>query len=150
MKTLHIEIPEGYEVKDFDKDTGKVSFQEKPKSPIERINTVEDILNDHKIDINDFETECSDIPEDEKAYKLIKLLSKSLNEGWEPDWDNSNETKYVPWFEMGGSSGFRFDGCGDWDSHSDVGSRLCFKSRKLAEYAGKQFTELYKKFMIIQ
>ncbi|MCQ9638645.1 hypothetical protein MP478_04525 [Chryseobacterium sp. WG14] len=95
------------------------------------------------------------LPENHKKaiiahYKLI-IIAEALNEGWVPDWQNSNQTKYFPWFKMGSSSGsgFSFYGYDDWNSGSAVGSRLCFKSRELAEYAGKQFTEIYKKYMTI-
>lgn len=83
--------------------------------------------------------------------QIVVVITKALNEGWTPDWSNSNETKYFPWFRMGSSSGsgFSFNGYGGWATSSTVGSRLCFKSRELAEYAGKQFTEIYKEFMTI-
>ncbi|WP_271730210.1 hypothetical protein, partial [Aquimarina algiphila] len=74
---------------------------------------------------------------------------KSLNEGWLPDWDNGEYDKYYPWFKMS-SSGFRYDGYGLRVSGSAVGSRLCFKSSELARYAGEQFTDVYRKFMIIE
>lgn len=35
-------------------------------------------------------------------------------------------------------------------SASFVGSRLCFKSSELAEHAGKNFTSVYKQFMVIE
>lgn len=73
----------------------------------------------------------------------------ALNEKWVPNLNDSNQTKWFPWFELGGSSGFRYSDSGGWDSGSVVGSRLCFKTRELAEYSGKQFTEVYKRFMII-
>jgi signal-transduction protein with cAMP-binding, CBS, and nucleotidyltransferase domain len=83
--------------------------------------------------------------------QIMVVITKALNEGWIPDWSNSNETKYFPWFRMGSSSGsgFSFHVCDSWGTYSHVGSRLCFKSRELAEYAGKQFTEIYKEFMTI-
>jgi hypothetical protein len=87
--------------------------------------------------------------QDEIAYRILKMLAKSLNQGWVPDWSNHNEYKYYPYFELGGSSGFRFHGYGLWRSHSLVGSRLCFKTRELAEHAGKHFTDVYRKFMVI-
>ena len=84
-------------------------------------------------------------------YKLV-IIAEALNEGWKPNWDNWDEIKYHPWFDMEGSSsgsGFAFGGYGSWVADSYVGSRLCFKSRELAEYAGKQFTEIYKEYMTI-
>lgn len=88
---------------------------------------------------------------DEAAYKKLKVVARALNGDWTPNWGNHSERKYMPWFTMGDSSGagFSCDGCDGWYSGSAVGSRLCFKSRELAEYAGEQFTELYKDFMLV-
>jgi pantothenate kinase len=83
---------------------------------------------------------------DEKAYKQIKIIVKALNEGWQPDWNNSNQYKYYPWFYMDVPSGFSLDNVGGNCTNSRVGSRLCFKSRGLADYAAKQFLDLYKQF----
>ena len=80
-------------------------------------------------------------------YKLM-VITKALNEGWEPNWNDSNEWKYYPWFSMGGSRGFSYYGC-DGLSGSYVGARLCFKSHELAEYAGAQFKELYKEYFTL-
>ena len=82
--------------------------------------------------------------------QLAVVIVKALNEGWEPNWDDSYEYKYFPWFYLsGGSSGFRFFDSDYWDTASYVGSRLWLKSSDLAKYAGEQFTEVYKNFMII-
>jgi len=84
-------------------------------------------------------------------YQKIVLIAKALNEGWVPDWGNSSEYKYRPWFDMGGTSGSRFSYFDfDYDdSISCVGSRLCFKTRALAEFAGKTFINEYKDFMLM-
>ncbi len=150
MQTLKIEIPKGYEFESFDKVSGELKLREKPKNVMERIKTVADVLDDNGIMNIEFNMNCQGLTEDEVDYKILKLLTKSLNEGWTPDWSNSSQPKYFPWFEMKGSSGFRFNGCDHWAATSGVGSRLCFKSRELAEYAGKQFTAVYKQFMIIE
>lgn len=148
MKTLQIEIPEGYEIDQFNKETGEISFKKVEKSITDRIKTISDIFDYHGINIEAFYCEHENHSKDEIAYTILKLLCSALNEGWKPDWDNPNELKYYPWFEIGGSSGFQFNDYDCWRSLSDVGSRLCFKSRELAEYAGKQFTDLYKQFML--
>jgi hypothetical protein len=151
MKTLKIEIPIGFEIDNFDIKTGEIKFKETPKDIKERIKTFADVLNHLNIDEDDFDDENEGLQIDEIAYKKVKLIVKVLNEGWIPDWMDS-EYKYFPWFDMKGSSsgsGFSFCDCGDWGTYSSVGSRLCFKSRELAEYAGKQFTEIYKQYMTI-
>lgn len=81
---------------------------------------------------------------DEIAYKKLKVIIAALNEGWTPDWNNSNEVKYYPWFEM--RSGFRLTYVFDYYRASNVGSRLCFRTRDLANYAVSQFPDLYKDF----
>jgi hypothetical protein len=91
---------------------------------------------------------------DEVAYKQLKVIIKALNESWTPDWNNDNQPKYWPWFLMGKTksnpSGFRLDDGVDCScAGSAVGSRLCFKSRELAEYAAKQFEDLYKQYLTI-
>ena len=86
------------------------------------------------------------------AYYKIVIIAKALNEGWTPDWTNGKWDKYYPWFEMGSPSGvgFSFNGCDAWYTNSFAGSRLCFKSSELAEYAGKQFESLYKEYFVIE
>jgi hypothetical protein len=87
--------------------------------------------------------------DDEVAYKELKLIAEALNEGWKPNWDDHNECKYYPWFNMS-SSGLSDGDFGCSCSGSGVGSRLCFKSEELAKYAGKQFIDLYTKLFIIK
>lgn len=83
---------------------------------------------------------------DEIAYKKLKIIIRALNEGWTPDWNNSSQYKWYNWFYM---DTFRFADASDRYSYSDVGSRLCFKSRELAEYAAKQFLSEYKALLTL-
>lgn len=84
---------------------------------------------------------------DEAAYKKLKVIVKALNEGWTPDWDNGNQKKWYPYFDM--RSGFSFGGTAytNWYTLDGVGSRLCLKNEELARYAGNQFLGLYKEFL---
>lgn len=85
--------------------------------------------------------------------KLITIV-QALNEGWTPDWSN-DEPKYYGWFDLekdeNNKTGFRLSSVNYCCSLSDAGSRLCFKSRELAEYAFKQkeILSLYKDFMTL-
>lgn len=83
------------------------------------------------------------------AFAKLSIIRRALNEGWTPNWGNSSEMKYYPWFKFHPGSGFAFGGCGCDYATSDVGSRLCFKSRELAEYAGKQFEAIYRDFLTL-
>ena len=113
---------------------------------IEKIKTYEDALQaTGRPDVPDF----SALPEDMRKhftalYKMVVIV-EALNEGWKPDWNDSNERKCFPWFWMSPSS-FAFD-----DSryayvraYAGSGSRLKLKSDELAEYCGKQFVDIWK------
>ena len=155
MQTLTIPIPEGFEIDSLDKNTSQITLREKPKDVMLRINTLEDAIKElgekdvEVIIYRKMEDFLSDQSHPVNQQKAI-ILTKAFNEGWVPDWDNTIQAKYFPWFEMGGSSGFRFDVFVLWRSASYVGSRLCFKSSKLAEHVGKKFTSVYKQFMLIK
>ena len=45
-------------------------------------------------------------------YKLM-IITEALNEGWTPNWDDWEERKYYPWFDMrsSASGGFSFHDC---------------------------------------
>ena len=85
-------------------------------------------------------------------YQLM-VIAEALNEGWTPDWSNGEWDKWYPWFDMDDSSSagrFSFDVADYQRSSSTVGSRLCFKSKDLADYAGTQFLELYRELFVIE
>lgn len=147
MKTITIPIPEGFQIDSLDKSTGEIKLIPVPKSIKERIKTFDDVLNYHGFHENS--PFLSTGTPDEIAYKKLKFIAEALNEGWEPDWDDSDQRKYYPWFKMasGGFSYRVYDG--HWAS-SHVGSRLCFKSADLAKYAAETFTDIYKEFFIIK
>ena len=85
-------------------------------------------------------------------YQLM-VIAEALNEGWTPDWSNGEWDKWYPWFNMDNSSSagrFSFGDSVNQYSISTVGSRLCFKSEELADYAGTQFLELYRELFVIE
>lgn len=100
-------------------------------------------------DVPDF----SNLPTDmrkhfEAQYKMI-VIAEALNEGWIPDWDNYDEYKYYPWFEMSPSSfAFVVSLYAYASAFAGSGSRLKFRTRELAEYAAKQFIDIWKDIQI--
>lgn len=121
----------------------------------DRIKTYEDACEELgikpiKID-NDLIPQCQNAKDRAAnyAYHQLTIIARALNEGWEPDWSNSGENKYYPYFlyNAGAGSGFAYFDCGYVHSYSVVGSRLVFKSSALAIYAGKQFTDIYNQFL---
>ena len=150
MNKIQIQIPEGFKIKSFDTETGNVSFEPIPQDIKERIKTFEDVMKHLGIDPEEFDDRIEDMTPDEAAYVKLKHIAQALNEGWKPNWNDSNERKYHPWFDMrSASGGFSFDGYGYWLTPSGVGSRLCFKSSELARYAGTQFESIYKDFLTL-
>lgn len=109
-----------------------------------------------------------------EAYLKLRIITAALNEGWTPQF-TEDEYRYFPWFWLytkeeiakmdkeerkkvvlfggaanhGAAAGFA---CAHTftapsTTYAYVGSRLCFKSSALAEYAGKQFAEIYFAFV---
>jgi len=110
------------------------------------IKTFEDALDKSELTQEQFDEMYGTSPQSQ-AFGKLEVIAKALNEGWKPNWGNSSEYKYYPWFKLqGGFSFHRFD---FYCTRSGVGSRLCFKSRELAEYAGNQFLSIYKTYMTI-
>ncbi len=114
--------------------------------------------------------------EDLEAYLKLRIITAALNEGWEPQF-TQDEDRWFPWFvlwteELTGKSDEwkrerrlttmqyhrgEYAGLASAYSYSApsytsafVGSRLCFKSDTLAEYAGKQFIKLWMDFYLIR
>lgn len=91
----------------------------------------------------------------EAYYKLV-IIAKALNEGWKPNWNDSDECKYYPWFDVDATAeqtsgvGLSYNVSSYDYSHSFVGSRLMFKTAELAKYAGKQFNELYADYFLLK
>lgn len=86
--------------------------------------------------------------QDEIAYKKIKVIAAALNEGVVLSFANHSQRKWRPWFQHDGTA-FRFggSGCAFVRTHSAGGSRLCFASEELSNYAGKQFIDLYNQLL---
>ena len=83
-------------------------------------------------------------------YKLI-VIAEALNEGWKPNWQDSDEYKYYPWFDMSNPAGV---GCSNTYNAASatcagVGSRLCLKNRELAIYFGQTFTDLFNDSLLL-
>lgn len=76
------------------------------------------------------------------------LIAEAYNQGWMPDWNNSSEYKYYPYWDLSGA-GFRLYAVGDDCSHSDVGSRLVFRESRFVEDAIKKFPDVYKGFLTL-
>lgn len=81
-------------------------------------------------------------------YEKLKIITKAINGRWTIDWNNPDQPKWYPWFRLSSDFGFYASHFGYGYSRAGSSSRLCFKSEEKADYAGKQFTEIYKQFLL--
>jgi len=122
----------------------------KKQEVTERVKTFEDAQRETgRQDVPAF----LDVPEDlrdyfKAQYKAI-VVCEALNEGWKADWNDDDQYKYFPWFYMS-SGGFVFYGTyyRDSDAYAGGASRLCFKTRELARYAGEQFLDIWSDIIL--
>jgi hypothetical protein len=123
----------------------EVSEKEVKENVIIRIKTFEDAMKETgRPEVPEF----LDVPEDMRNYfkaqfKII-VIAEALNEGWKADWEDDSEPKYYPYFYMS-SGAFVFHYTIYYCSYAYAGdgSRLCFKTRELARYAGEQFLDIW-------
>ena len=146
----------------------------KPVDVKERIKTFADAAKAVGIeDPEEWESGYSDVEPDILAYFKLRIITKALNEGWEPKFI-PGEYRWAPYFllytkeeieKMNAETRARvvyrsyyyanaYGGVSYAGAYHDsacvsagFGSRLAFKSEELAEYAGKQFTEIYADFI---
>lgn len=148
----------------------------KPVDVKERIKTFADAAKAVGIeDPEEWESGYSDVEPDILAYFKLRIITKALNEGWEPKF-TVGEYRWFPFFVLytkdeidkmdektrtrvvlrsynvsntNGGVAFVYADGDSSGAYSYFGSRLAFKSEELAEYAGKQFTEIYADFCFI-
>ena len=112
---------------------------------------------------------------DIKAYLQLRIITAALNEGWEPQFVRG-EYRWYGWYDLiskedyealsdeekgrcvgrSNSSASAYGGLVSSNAYgassysvASYSSRLAFKSEKLAEYAAKQFIEIYADFCFI-
>jgi len=178
-KTITIEIPNGKKAEWVNGVLTLVDEQpEKPKDVTERIKTFDDAYNelgeDHPL-VKEYCWQNDDTSADLLAYLRLRIICIALNEGWQPQF-TEDEERWYPWFRIytkqelddmneddrsrvvgrSGGDSVAYGGLvyADADiassfSYSGYGSRLAFKSERLAEYAGRQFIDIWADFAFI-
>lgn len=117
---------------------------------MESIKTVEDALNATGMPST---PEFNEVPEEMRGYfKAVYeavAITKALVGDWKADWNDWNQRKWFPWFEMSSGS-FVFGGtyCAYSDAGAGSASRLCFPTKEMAEYAGRTFTDIYSRIIL--
>lgn len=172
-KKIEIEVPNG---KKPEWVNGVLTLvDEKPKNVMERIKTFEDACNELGIDHNEWMQDKKELglEADVIAYLKLRIIAAALNEGWKPQF-TTDEYRYFPWFylytqseidEMSeeeksrvvyrsnnyayayGGVAYAYDDSSNTYTYTFIGSRLAFKTRELAEYAGRQFVEIWADYV---
>lgn len=172
-KKIEVEVPNG---KKPEWVNGVLTLvDEKPKNVMERVKTFEDACNDLGIDHNEWMQDKKELglEADVIAYLKLRIIAAALNEGWQPQF-TEDEYRYFPWFclytqseidEMSeedksrvvyrsssyanayGGVAYAYTSSGSSYANSSIGSRLAFKTRELAEYAGRQFVEIWADYV---
>lgn len=123
--------------------------------------------------VSDTDPETADI----MAYATLRVITEALNEGWKPQF-TEGERRWYAWYDfltkeeveemsdeekkerrvVGRASYYAYAGGGLVCSFASAvsavsstygGSRLAFKNEELAEYAAKQFGDIYADFCFI-
>lgn len=123
----------------------------------DRVKTYEDACKVLGVEpINEQNAKAQGFRPDEIARRKLETIAAALNEGWLPDWNNTDEYKYYPYFYIQenakgkGSAGLSctITSNAAATSTAHIGSRLCFYASRLAKYAGDQFADLYEQILI--
>lgn len=138
----------------------------RPEDVKERVKSYEDACEELGIPVV---TDWGDMKIDEIAYAKLKTIVWALNEGWVPDWEDSDQYKYWVWFNMSDLNqwysrvvarsciysytygGVAFAYCNNTSTYTNsvYGSRLALKSRDLAIYCGNTFASLWAEYLLI-
>jgi hypothetical protein len=108
------------------------------------------------------------------AYLKLRIIAAALNEGWEPKF-TKDEWRYYPYFYVltkeeyehlkddakgrcvgrssnnayaGGGLVYASTSSGSAYSYTFSGVRLAFRTKELAQYAGKQFLDIWADFIL--
>ena len=172
-KKIEIEVPNG---KKPEWVNGVLTLvDEKPQNVMERVKTFKDACNELGIEHDKWVQDKKDLglEADVIAYLKLRIIAAALNEGWKPQF-TTDEYRYFPWFYLytqseidemseeeksrvvyrshssaNANAGVGRAYCGSDSSNAaaSIGSRLAFKTRELAEYAGRQFVEIWADYV---
>ena len=155
---------------------GKEIFAQDIKDRVKTFEDAVKVLgNDNQAVIDYYAVADKTCTEDILAMCQLRVIAEALNEGWRPKFDG-DECRYYPWFYIytkkeyeeldedekkecrvvgrshshasaSGGVAYASAGYASSGSHTYDGSRLAFKTRELAEYCGKQFIEIWEKWL---
>lgn len=81
------------------------------------------------------------------AYHKLAVITRAINEGWQPDWKDRGQEKYEPYMYTN-SAGLAYAYTYHAPSYTrtNIVSRLCFPDYDRAAFAVSTFGDLYKDY----
>jgi hypothetical protein len=120
-----------------------------PESLIGSITTYKQVckaLDNAELTLSDFSFLPTEDRKKTLAFHKLQQIAKLFNGDWKPDWKNSNQYKYYPYFNVA-SGGLGFCASGFDFSFSFCNSFVVyFKDKETSDYVGKTFLSIYKDF----
>lgn len=94
---------------------------------------------------NTYKEVCKRLNKDQEdcPYKVIKDIETYFNEDWKPNWKNTSEYKYYPYFSIG-SGGELVCNSYSYDYSCFNGVVAFYKTSEIATFVGKNFTKEYQ------
>ena len=126
------------------------------------IKSLKDVSEALGKDMDEFKKSLSNLPRDVQAFMVLREIRNALNPKWVPDFANTNQYKYYPWFEIKKSpAGVGFAHYGsylgvsvlfslDVASHSTAtfGGALASEKSEIAIWFGEHFADLWKEYLL--
>lgn len=112
----------------------------------DRIHNFDDVLSEVGISAIDFINLTKNLPKRFVAESQMEMITRAYNEGVEPDWNDSSQTKYYPWFWMNSARGFSYHAYGYGLSYSRVAARLAFLDLDNLKDAVKKFLPIFETY----
>lgn len=116
----------------------------------DRVKTYEDACKVLGVEpINEQNAKAQGFRSDEIARRKLETIAAALNEGWKPDWNNTDQYKYYPYFYIQenakgkGFAGLSYASTNNAAAHTNatIGSMLCFYASRLV-WHGTRATNL--------
>jgi len=124
----------------------KKQAQDKLNDLQKEVDALKDIINGEDIfTCTTYKEVCRRLNEPQFScpYRVIKQIEKYFNQGWKPNWKNTNEYKYFPHFSIGSGGGLVYISSGYfflcW-----VGGCAFYKTSEIATFVGENFIKEYQ------
>lgn len=122
-----------------------------PKNTSERVKTFEDVISILELKRQEYWIPYNNpsTPQEKSLNAQARLfkIAEAYNEGWKPNWDNSSEYKWFPYYyKSDGSWSVSHDG---WPALLYFPSGLVFKSKELSIDAYNKFKDIFDDYFMV-